>query len=185
MGLAVDCAGCAGGTQNASEARRSVARAPKPPVSFGANCCNTSALFAGSAPDRFSPNEHILSARFTLSVECRLASSHILPGCPPCDRLHGHTWTVRAFWTFTGLDEQGMGANFRDLKQILRSEVHERYDHRHLNDIAPFDSVPPTAENLAREVFRMLTERVIAGVHGGLTRVEVWEGPEACAAYEE
>jgi len=78
-----------------------------------------------------------------------------------------------------------MGANFRDLKQILRSEVHERYDHRHLNDIAPFDRVPPTAENLAREVFRMLTERVIAGVHGGLTRVEVWEGPEACAAYEE
>jgi 6-pyruvoyl-tetrahydropterin synthase len=50
--------------------------------------------------------------------------------------LHGHTWTVRAFWSFDALDENGMGANFRDLKQVLRTEVHDRYDHRHLNDIS-------------------------------------------------
>ena len=78
-----------------------------------------------------------------------------------------------------------MGANFRDLKQALRSEVHDHYDHRHLNDIAPFDHVPPTAENLAREVFRILKERFSPGRNGRLMRVEVWEGPEACAAYEE
>jgi len=126
-----------------------------------------------------------LSPKFTLSVECRLASSHILPGCPPCDRLHGHTWTVRAFWSFAELDENGMGANFRDLKQVLRSDVHDRYDHRHLNELAPFDRVVPTAENLAREVFRILQERMGPGRGGRLARVEVWEGPEACAAYEE
>jgi 6-pyruvoyltetrahydropterin/6-carboxytetrahydropterin synthase len=97
--------------------------------------------------------------------------------------LHGHTWTVRAFWSFDALDENGMGANFRDLKQVLRTEVHDRYDHRHLNDIEPFDRVPPTAENLAREVFRIVSERFRAG--GNLVRVEVWEGPEACASYEE
>jgi len=126
-----------------------------------------------------------VSGTFTLSVQCRLASSHILPGCPPCDRLHGHTWTVRAFWVFDGLDAHGMGANFRDLKDVLRREVHDRFDHRHLNDTAPFDRVPPTAENLAREVFALLGERFRPGPHGRLKRVEVWEGPEACAAYEE
>jgi 6-pyruvoyltetrahydropterin/6-carboxytetrahydropterin synthase len=126
-----------------------------------------------------------LSSRFTLSVECRLASSHILPGCPPCDRLHGHTWTVRAFWSFSALDENGMGANFRDLKQVLRTEIHDRFDHRHLNEIAPFDSVPPSAENLAREAFRIVNERFQPSHGGRLVRVEVWEGPEACAAYEE
>ncbi len=122
---------------------------------------------------------------FTLSVQCRLASSHVLPGCPPCDRLHGHTWTVRAFWEYGALDEQGMGANFRDLKAVLRREVHDRFDHRHLNDSPPFDTVPPTAENLARAVFLRLRERHDPGPRGSLVRVEVWEGPEACASYSE
>jgi 6-pyruvoyltetrahydropterin/6-carboxytetrahydropterin synthase len=92
---------------------------------------------------------------------------------------------VRVFWEFTSLDEHGMGANFRDLKDVLRREVHDRYDHRHLNDLPPFDRVPPTAENLAREVYGLLRTRFTTGPRGRLVRVEVWEGPEACAAYEE
>jgi len=92
---------------------------------------------------------------------------------------------VRAFWVFNTLDDHGMGTNFRDLKEVLRREVHDRFDHRHLNDIPPFDRVPPTAENLAREVFTSLHERFQPGPRGRLARVEVWEGPEACAAYEE
>jgi 6-pyruvoyltetrahydropterin/6-carboxytetrahydropterin synthase len=135
-------------------------------------------------PFSFDPIEGIpvVSGIFTLSVQCRLASSHVLPGCPPCDRLHGHTWTVRAFWEFDALDEFGMGANFRDLKALLAREIHDKFDHRHLNDIAPFDRVAPTAENLAREVHAILRQRSAAG---RLARVEVWEGPEACAAYAE
>lgn len=122
---------------------------------------------------------------FSLSVECRMAASHVLPGCPPCDRLHGHTWTVRAHWAFYELDEHGMGVNFRALKMLLEKEIRERYDHRHLNDIPPFDRTPPTAENLAREAFRVLTDGFDPGPSGRLARVEVWEGPESCAAYEE
>jgi 6-pyruvoyltetrahydropterin/6-carboxytetrahydropterin synthase len=126
-----------------------------------------------------------MSGTFILSVQCRLASSHVLEGCPPCDRLHGHTWTVRVFWEYAELDGNGMGANFRDLKDVLRREVHDRFDHRHLNDLEPFNRVPPTAENLAREVFALLRERYNPGPRGRLARVEVWEGPEACAAYTE
>jgi 6-pyruvoyltetrahydropterin/6-carboxytetrahydropterin synthase len=126
-----------------------------------------------------------MSGTFTLSVQCRLAASHVLPGCPPCDRMHGHTWTVRARWAFTDLDEHGMGVNFHDLKQALREHVHARYDHRHLNDIAPFDTTPPTAENLAREVYRILSAGFDPGPRGRLAGIEVWEGPESCAAYEE
>ena len=125
-----------------------------------------------------------LSETFTLSVQCRLAASHTLPGCPPCDRLHGHTWTVRAFWRYSGLDEGGMGTNFRALKDLLRCEVEERFDHRHLNDVAPFDRVSATTENLAREIWRALSEAFDPGPQGRLVRVEVWEGPESCVAYE-
>jgi 6-pyruvoyltetrahydropterin/6-carboxytetrahydropterin synthase len=126
-----------------------------------------------------------MAGTFTLSVQCRLASSHVLDGCPPCDQLHGHTWTVRACWEFSSLDALGMGANFRELRGLLGREVHDRFDHRHLNDVAPFDRVPPTAENLAREVFTILREKYNPGARGRLARVEVWEGTDACAAYAE
>ncbi len=99
--------------------------------------------------------------------------------------MHGHTWTVRAHWAFASLDENGMGVNFRRLKDVLREHIHARYDHRHLNDIVPFDTIPPTAENLAREAFRVLAAGFDPGPGANLARVEVWEGPESCAAYEE
>jgi 6-pyruvoyltetrahydropterin/6-carboxytetrahydropterin synthase len=78
-----------------------------------------------------------------------------------------------------------MGLNFDLLKDVLQKQVLGRYDHRHLNDIRPFDAVPATAENLAREVFGLLKSSCDPGPNGRLARVEVWEGPEACAAYEE
>jgi 6-pyruvoyltetrahydropterin/6-carboxytetrahydropterin synthase len=98
--------------------------------------------------------------------------------------LHGHTWTVRAHWEFSDLDGFGMGANFRLLKEALQTHVRDRYDHGHLNDIAPFDDIPPTAENLARQVFRVLESSFDPGPGGRLARVEIWEGPESCASYE-
>lgn len=126
-----------------------------------------------------------MGERYTLSVQCRLASSHILPGCPPCDRHHGHTWTVRAFWEFGGLDPDGMGVNFHTLSAALRELVHDRFDHYHLNDIPPFDEIPPTTEHLAREAFRILRAEFDPGPRGRLARVEVWEGPDSCASFEE
>ena len=125
-----------------------------------------------------------MTGMFTLSAECRFAASHVLPGCPPCDNLHGHTWTVRAHWSFSGLDELGMGINFRVLKNALGEHIKDRFDHRHLNDEPPFDDVLPTAENLAMAFFGILRDRFDVGPNGRLTRVEVWEGPESSAAYE-
>jgi 6-pyruvoyltetrahydropterin/6-carboxytetrahydropterin synthase len=92
---------------------------------------------------------------------------------------------VRAHWAFAELDDGGMGLNFRTLRDVLRELVRDRFDHRHLNDIAPFDSRPPTAENLAREIFRIVASGFDAGPRGRLARIEVWEGPESCVAYTE
>ena len=71
------------------------------------------------------------------------------------------------------------------LKDVLRREVRERYDHRHLNDLHPFEDHPPTAENFARHVFALLKDNFDPRPVGCLARVEVWEGPEAYAAYQE
>ncbi len=126
-----------------------------------------------------------LSGFYTLSVENKLSVSHVLTDCPPCDTLHGHTWRVRAEWVFSGLDQGGMGVNFRLLKNVLREVIVDKYDHRHLNEISPFDRIPPTAENFAREIFTALKNGFDPGPKGRLARVELWEGPDAFAAYQE
>lgn len=78
-----------------------------------------------------------------------------------------------------------MGLNFRVLKDVLREVVESRFDHSHLNDIEPFDRIPATAENLAKEAFGLLKSSFDPGPRGRLARVEVWEGPVACVSYEE
>jgi len=78
-----------------------------------------------------------------------------------------------------------MGANFHVLKDVLQKQVKDRFDHRHLNDIPPLDDVPATAENLAKQAFELLSASFDPGTAGRLARVEVWESPETCAAYEE
>lgn len=125
-----------------------------------------------------------MGGRFVLSVEGSFSASHTLPDCPPCDRLHGHTWKVRTTWVFTGLDDKGMGMNFSVLKEKLDTHILRVFDHNHLNDLAPFDRLLPTAENLAKVFFLRLQEIDRDGASGALRRVEVWEGSDCCAAYE-
>jgi 6-pyruvoyltetrahydropterin/6-carboxytetrahydropterin synthase len=127
----------------------------------------------------------LLSGKYTITVESSFSASHVLPGCPPCDRLHGHTWKVKASWSYTRLDDKGMGDNFAKLKAILNSEIRGRFDHAHLNDTAPFDAIQPTAENLVREFFQILKTCSAPVSTGSLERVEVWEGPESLVSYEE
>lgn len=126
-----------------------------------------------------------MTPKYTISVQCTFSASHTLPGCPPCDRLHGHTWTLRASWSFEKLGERGMGADFSTLKRLLEERVTGVYDHRHLNEVAPFDTVVPTAENLAREFYAILKEETGRMGGGVLEMVEVREGPENSVSYRE
>lgn len=125
-----------------------------------------------------------MSEKFVVSVECRFSASHTLPGCPPCDRLHGHTWKVRVSWAFSKLDGSGMGANFSTLKGVLESKIKRPFDHRHFNDTSPFDKMNPTAENIAKVFFLILKDGLDPGLGGRLERVEVWEGPDNSVSYE-
>lgn len=78
-----------------------------------------------------------------------------------------------------------MGANFTRLQAVLDEKILRSFDHRHLNEVIPFDSVEPTAENLAREFYRILLEESNQLLLGRLSRVTVWEGSVNSVAYEE
>lgn len=68
---------------------------------------------------------------------------------------HGHNYV--AFFSFHGpIDAAtGMILNISVIKERIKRLLDERYDHKYLNlDTPPFDQIPPTVENLARELFR-------------------------------
>jgi 6-pyruvoyltetrahydropterin/6-carboxytetrahydropterin synthase len=121
---------------------------------------------------------------FQLQVKLDFDSAHNHPGeYEQCRRLHGHTWLVEVAVESYDLDQYGMVCDFKTLKTLVR-EVTDKLDHRYLNEIPPFDAISPTAENIARHIYREVASRLgFPGVV--LAYVRVCESPTSCAVYWE
>jgi 6-pyruvoyltetrahydropterin/6-carboxytetrahydropterin synthase len=123
---------------------------------------------------------------YRIGVKCQFSAAHRLEGHPgKCSRLHGHTWTTEAVFAARELGPLGLALDFEEARGALE-EVVAPFDHTCLNETEPFDSVAPTAENVARVIFERLQEKVRgAGWPVGLQSVTVWESPEAWASFEK
>lgn len=122
---------------------------------------------------------------YELTVKTHFDAAHSLAGYPgECARLHGHTFKVDVVVEGEALDSIGIVYDFKDLKNNL-SEILDRFDHRHINEIPPFDEISPTAENLANYLYHEL-QRVCGFPPGVKVRqVNVWESDSACISYRE
>lgn len=70
---------------------------------------------------------------------------------------HGHNYIIEV--TIEGEPDSvtGMIVDLKEVKDIIEHEVVGPMDHRHLNyEVPPFNTVIPTAENVAREIWRRL-----------------------------
>lgn len=125
-----------------------------------------------------------MSARYTLRVLTDFASAHTLRDYPgQCANMHGHNWKVEAEVEAETLDDTGMAMDFKVVKSAAR-EIAGQLDHRYLNDVPPFDTVNPTAENIARWFFRELAERLNRpGLR--VSALTLWETDRACVRYTE
>ena len=88
---------------------------------------------------------------------------------------HGHNYIVEV--TVAGKPDPvtGMIVDLKDLKQILEEEIIEPMDHRFLNyEVKPFDTVVPTAENIALEIWKRVGSRLQGGP-AHLNRVRLYE----------
>lgn len=78
---------------------------------------------------------------------------------------HGHNYRLEV--TLQGEPDPvtGMIIDLKDLQEILEREIMQRFDHRDLNADTPyFEKVPPTPENLARVIQRLLLEVLPPGM---------------------
>ena len=111
-----------------------------------------------------------------------------------CRHLHGHNGQLELEIDAAALDALGMVIDFSEIRAVAKSWIDEHLDHKmllHRDD--PIATVlqewdqplylmegNPTAENIARLIFRHLRT---AGLH--ISRVSLWETPTGCAIYSE
>jgi 6-pyruvoyltetrahydropterin/6-carboxytetrahydropterin synthase len=125
-----------------------------------------------------------MAARYELKVVTEFASAHTLRDYPgACSRMHGHNWKVELEAVATALDEVGMGIDFKAMKKAA-NEVGDQLDHRYLNDLEPFKTVNPTAENIAAYMFREISGRLNSNTIK-VTALTLWETERACVRYTE
>jgi 6-pyruvoyltetrahydropterin/6-carboxytetrahydropterin synthase len=124
---------------------------------------------------------------YEVTVESDFSSGHYLRNYRgKCENPHGHNYKVRVTLAGAQLDEAGLLLDFRLLKQVMRPVI-ERIDHQMLNDLEPFTTVNPSAENIARFFFDE-TNRQLRDMTGGRVRVKdctVWETDTTTATYYE
>ena len=118
---------------------------------------------------------------YSLTVRSTFAAAHLLREYQGnCERLHGHNWQVEATVEAEELDSRGMALDFREMKAALH-DILARLDHKHLNEIPPFDVQNPSSENIARYIYGEMEGRI--AVPARLARVTVWESEDARAEF--
>ncbi len=97
---------------------------------------------------------------------------------------HGHGHNYVAEVTLEGEPDPvtGMVYDLKDLKQVLDAEIMGPYDHRFLNyEVPEFGEVVPTAENIARDIWRRLDPHFGGAVR--LRSVRLYETPDLFVDY--
>jgi 6-pyruvoyltetrahydropterin/6-carboxytetrahydropterin synthase len=125
-----------------------------------------------------------MSAKYTLKVVSDFASAHTLRGYPgACSRMHGHNWKVETEIEASSLDETGMAIDFKTIRQATIEHT-DKLDHRYLNEIEPYDTINPTAENIAANIFESLSNSLNTN-SVRVKAITLWETERACVRYTE
>jgi len=120
---------------------------------------------------------------FEVSVEHTFAAAHFLRNYHgKCENLHGHNYKVEICVAGPELDDAGMLVDFVELKRLLRGAA-EKLDHQFLNEIAPFDVLNPSAENISRYLYEEISSGLKNDRGAGLSHVKVWETDKQYACY--
>lgn len=124
---------------------------------------------------------------FEITVEDSFAAGHYLRNYKgKCEKPHGHNYKVRVTMHGRELDHAGLLVDFKDLREVMRGVI-ERLDHQMINELEPFTTVNPSAENLAKYFYEETNTNLIKATNGRVKvkDVTIWETDTTTATYFE
>ena len=121
---------------------------------------------------------------FQVSVEETFSAGHALRGYKgKCENVHGHNYRVQITLEGPELDHIGLLVDFTHVKRVMR-ELIKRLDHQFINDLEPFTTVNPSAENMAKYFFEEVSKELKEMPPGAKVKdVVIWETDTANARY--
>lgn len=74
---------------------------------------------------------------------------------------HGHNYELEVKVTGRPDKRTGFVMDLKELSDLIRREVHQRFDHKNLNlDTKEFKELNPTAENIAMVIYNLLRPHI-------------------------
>lgn len=121
---------------------------------------------------------------YEVSVDETFAAAHNLRGYKgKCEDLHGHNYKVRVTLAGPELDSVGLLYDFVHLKQVIQSVIRS-LDHKYLNELPPFTTLNPSAENIARHIHDEAARQMREVPNGArISSITVWETDVTAATY--
>ena len=98
-----------------------------------------------------------------------------------CEELHGHNFKVEVTVAAPSLNKSGLLIDFRVVKKWL-NEIMDQLDHKHLNEQPYFAGINPSAENIAKYIYREIRLKADQA-EVKVARVKVWESENAAVSY--
>jgi 6-pyruvoyltetrahydropterin/6-carboxytetrahydropterin synthase len=121
---------------------------------------------------------------FEVKIVTDFAAAHSLRNYPgECKNVHGHNWKVEIIVRSEDLDSIGLSLDFKSMKKETE-DLLDTLDHHYINEVPPFHTLNPSAENIARWLYESLSKRLNTP-QVGVARVNVWENDRSCASYYE
>ncbi len=94
---------------------------------------------------------------------------------------HGHNYVLEVILEGEIDPETGYVIDLKIVKEAIKSEIDERFDHRNLNlDCPEFKDLNPTAENIAVVAWNLLRSKL--PMHLALI-IKLWETENNCVEY--
>ncbi len=97
--------------------------------------------------------------------------------------IHPHSYRMQLRCRSNQLKQEGHVVGFRELRQSAE-EVVGAYNNRLLNNLAQFEKMQPTTENLAVVLYRELRQ-ALADFSVELSSITLWESPTEAVTYTE
>jgi 6-pyruvoyltetrahydropterin/6-carboxytetrahydropterin synthase len=124
---------------------------------------------------------------YEVTVQDTFSSGHYLRDYyGKCENPHGHNYRVLVTLVGEQLEPNGLLLDFKLLKRILQPTI-QYLDHFMINDLEPFTTVNPSAENIAKYFFDRTAAQLLE-MTGGRVRVKdctIWETDTSYARYYE